>query len=149
MFECNKVLAMLERKQLPLGIPCFTGSPALIEVIGATGFDFFMLDSEHSGNNPRNIEDFVRTSLLAGIAAYVCVPDPRNATDIRRALEAGAEGIFLPEIHSLDDIEAAGQAAFFPPKGDRGICPSVRRATISARSTSSPTGTTARSTSCR
>ena len=133
MFERNKLLGMLERKQLPLGIQCFTGNPALIEVMGATGFDFVMLDSEHSGNDPRGMEALVRTSLLAGLAAYVRVPDPHNATDIRRALEAGAEGIFLPEIHSIDDIEAAAQAAFFPPKGDRGICPSVRAAAYNFR----------------
>jgi 2-keto-3-deoxy-L-rhamnonate aldolase RhmA len=75
--------------------------------------------------NPRNIEDLVRACIVAEVAAYVRVPDPHNATDIRRALEAGAEGIFLPEIRSIDDIDAAAQAAFFPPQGDRGICPSV------------------------
>ena len=133
MFERNKLLGMLENKLLPLGIQCFTGNPALVEVMGATGFDFVMLDSEHSGNDPRGMEALVRTSLLAGLAAYVRVPDPHNATDIRRALEAGAEGIFLPEIHSIDDIEAAAQAAFFPPKGDRGICPSVRAAAYNFR----------------
>ena len=126
MLQRNKVLGMLENKQLPLGIQCFTGNPALIEVVGATGFDFIMLDAEHSGINPRDIEDLVRTSVLAGLAAYVRVPDPYVETDIRRALEAGAEGIFLPEIHSLKDIDAAASAAFFPPKGDRGIDPATR-----------------------
>jgi 2-keto-3-deoxy-L-rhamnonate aldolase RhmA len=40
----------------------------------------------------------------------------------------------LPEIRSIDDINAAAQAAFFPPKGDRGICPSVRAANFNFRS---------------
>jgi 2-keto-3-deoxy-L-rhamnonate aldolase RhmA len=134
MFQRNRMLEMLENKQLPLGIQMFTADAALIEVVGATGFDFVMLDSEHSGANPRNIEDLVRACIVAGVAAYVRVPDPHNATDIRRALEAGAEGIFLPEIRSVDDINAAAQAAFFPPKGDRGICPSVRAANFNFRS---------------
>ena len=110
MLRRNKVLGMLENKRVPLGIQCFTGNPALIEVIGSTGFDFIMLDAEHGGNNPRDIEDLVRTSLLAGLAAYVRVPDPHVAADLRRALEAGAEGIFLPEIHSVADIDAAAEA---------------------------------------
>jgi 2-keto-3-deoxy-L-rhamnonate aldolase RhmA len=38
-----------------------------------------------------------------------------------RALEAGAEGLVLPEVHSVDDIKAAARAAYFPPKGERGI----------------------------
>jgi 2-keto-3-deoxy-L-rhamnonate aldolase RhmA len=145
MLDRNRMLQMLENKQLPLGIQVFTADATLLEVTGATGFDFVMLDSEHSGANPRNIEDLVRACLLAKVAAYVRVPDPHNATDIRRALEAGAEGIFLPEIHSVEDINAAAKAAFFPPKGDRGICPSVRPPTsTSAASTNTRNGITAR-----
>jgi 2-keto-3-deoxy-L-rhamnonate aldolase RhmA len=128
MFESNRLLQMLEARQVPLGIQCFTGDPALIEVLGQTGFDFVMLDCEHSGANPRSMEDLVRVSRLAGLAPYVRVPDPRAGTDIRRALEAGAEGIFLPEVHGVEDVEVAASAAFFPPKGDRGICPAIRAA---------------------
>jgi hypothetical protein len=43
---------MIERKEIPLGMQVFTGDPALIEVLGLTGFDFVMLDTEHSGNSP-------------------------------------------------------------------------------------------------
>ena len=35
-YERNKVLTMLEQKKIPLGIQCFTGNTALIEVLGAT-----------------------------------------------------------------------------------------------------------------
>ena len=67
------------------------------------------------------------------MASYIRVPDPHNATDVRRALEAGAEGLVLPEVHSVDDINAAAKAAYFPPKGDRGICPSTRSANYNFR----------------
>ena len=43
-YERNKVLTMLEQKKIPLGIQCFTGNTALVEVMGATGFDFVMFD---------------------------------------------------------------------------------------------------------
>ena len=81
----NKILTMLEQRRIPLGIQCFTGSTALVEVMGATGFDFVMFDAEHSGNNARAMEELVRTATLAGIASYIRVPDPHNATDVRRA----------------------------------------------------------------
>ena len=127
-YQDNKILTMLEQKKIPLGIQCFTGSTALVEVMGATGFDFVMFDAEHSGNDARAMEGLVRTATFAGMASYIRVPDPHNATDVRRALEAGAEGLVLPEVHSVDDINAAAKAAYFPPKGDRGICPSTRSA---------------------
>jgi dTDP-4-dehydrorhamnose reductase len=54
--------------------------------------------------------------VRAGMASYIRVPDPHNETDVSRALESGAEGLVLPEVHSVDDINAAAKAAFFPPK---------------------------------
>jgi len=86
MFQRNRMLGMLEDKQLPLGIQIFTADAALIEVVGATGFDFVMLDSEHSGANPRNIEDPVRACTVAGLAAYVRVPD-QTRQKVRRHLQ--------------------------------------------------------------
>jgi 2-keto-3-deoxy-L-rhamnonate aldolase RhmA len=86
MFQRNRMLGMLEDKQLPLGIQIFTADAALIEVVGATGFDFVMLDSEHSGANPRNIEDLVRACTVAGLAAYVRVPD-QTRQKVRRHLQ--------------------------------------------------------------
>ena len=40
----------------------------LVEVVGATGFDFVMFDAEHSGNAARAMEDLVRTATVAGRA---------------------------------------------------------------------------------
>jgi 2-keto-3-deoxy-L-rhamnonate aldolase RhmA len=133
LFTQNRILSMLARNQIPLGMQCFTGDPALIEVLGISGFDFVMLDGEHSGNDVRSLEQLIATAQLAGLAPYVRVPDRRNETDIRRALEAGAEGIFLPMVRSAEDVKVAAEAAFFPPVGKRGICPAVRAARYSFR----------------
>jgi 2-keto-3-deoxy-L-rhamnonate aldolase RhmA len=132
-YERNKILAMVKQKKVPLGIQCFTGSPALVEILGATGFDFVMFDSEHSANDVRAMEELVRTATVAGLASYIRIPDPHNATDVTRALESGAEGLVLPEVHSVEDINAAANAAYFPPKGARGICPSTRSANYNFR----------------
>jgi 2-keto-3-deoxy-L-rhamnonate aldolase RhmA len=132
-YERNKVLTMLEQKKIPLGTQCFTGSTELVEVLGATGFDFVMFDGEHSANNVRGMEELVRAATWAGMASYIRVPDPHNETDVTRALETGAEGLVLPEIHSVDDINAAAKAAYFYPKGDRSICPSTRSASYNFR----------------
>jgi hypothetical protein len=87
-YECNRVLAMLAQKRVPLGTQCFTGSTSLVEVMGSTGFDFVMFDSEHSGNDARAMEELVRTATFAGMASYIRVPDPHNATDVRRGRPA-------------------------------------------------------------
>lgn len=119
---------MLAQNQIPLGMQCFTGDPVLIEIMGLTGFDWVMLDSEHSGNNPRAMETLIRAADSVGITPFVRVTQATDEADIHRALEAGAMGIFLPEINSVEDVKKAADSAFYPPKGHRGICPAVRAA---------------------
>jgi 2-keto-3-deoxy-L-rhamnonate aldolase RhmA len=97
-------------------------------VLGLTGFDFVMLDTEHSGNDVHALEDLCRACDAAGLVPLVRVADRTDETQIRRALEAGAMGIFLPMVRSAEEVKKAAMAAFFPSKGGRGICPAVRAA---------------------
>ena len=128
MYRKNKVKQMLDAGEIPLGMQCFTGDPTLVEIMGLTGFDWVMLDSEHSGNNPRTMETLIRAADSVGLTSFVRVTEATDEADIHRALEAGAMGVFLPEIESVDDVRKAARAAFYYPKGDRGICPAVRAA---------------------
>lgn len=68
MYEKNKIRQMLAQNQIPLGMQCFTGDPILIEIMGLTGFDWVMLDSEHSGNNPRAMESLIRAAESVGMS---------------------------------------------------------------------------------
>jgi len=114
MYENNRLLAMVEGNTVPLGMQCFTADHTFLEVLGRTGFDFVMLDTEHCGTNPRALEDSIRAA-------------------IRRALEAGAQGLIVPMVKSAADLRKVLDAALFPPAGKRGICPAVRAADYSYR----------------
>ncbi|WP_298362620.1 aldolase/citrate lyase family protein [uncultured Bradyrhizobium sp.] len=124
----NRLLALVEQKQIPLGIQFFTGSPAIIEVLGRTGYDFVMIDTEHSPANVQTLDELIRTAELAGLIPYVRITSLHSEVEIRRALEAGAEGLFLPRINSVEDIKRIADFAFIPPKGRRRICPATRAA---------------------
>lgn len=128
MYEKNRITAMLEAKQVPLGMQVFTGHAALIEILGLTGFDFIMIDTEHSNNDARKLEDLIRAAENVNLTTFVRVSKHDDESDIHRAIEAGAMGIFLPLIKTADDIKRAADAAFFPMKGKRGVCPSLRAA---------------------
>ena len=124
----NKITDMLAARQIPLGMQVFTGDASLIEIIGLTGYDFVMLDAEHSPNNARAMEDQIRAADSVGLFSFVRVSQHDDGSEIHRAIEAGAGGIFLPLIECAADITRAAEAAFFPPKGHRGVCPSLRAA---------------------
>jgi len=124
----NKILEMVKKKQVPVGMQVFTGHPDLIEILGYTGYDFIMLDSEHTPLNARSMEAQIRAADVVGLTTFVRVSRHDDESDIHRALEAGATGIFLPLVRSADDVARAAEAAFFPPAGKRGVCPSFRAA---------------------
>jgi 2-keto-3-deoxy-L-rhamnonate aldolase RhmA len=126
--ERNSLIQLVEQGVVPLGIQCFTGHPALIEILGATGYDFIMICTEHTGLSPRALEDTIRAAEVAGLVPLVRVPDKHDEADIRRALEAGAMGLVVPQIRNAADMRAAIDAAQFPPQGSRGMCPSIRAA---------------------
>jgi 2-keto-3-deoxy-L-rhamnonate aldolase RhmA len=135
MFDTdNRLLEMITQHQIPLGMQCFTGDRALIEVLGLTGFDFVMLDTEHSPTNPRAIEEAVLAADSVGLVPLVRVPHCSDEAAVRRAMEAGAQGLFVPEVTSADDVRRVLDAALFPPLGTRGICPATRAARYSYRS---------------
>ncbi|RAX43723.1 hypothetical protein DQ354_19240 [Arthrobacter sp. AQ5-06] len=133
MYERNRLITMIKSQQVPLGMQCFTGNHALIEVLGNTGFDFVMLDSEHCGMNPRAMEDAVRAADGVGLVSIIRVPELHDETAIRRSLEAGAQALMVPMVKSAANVKAVTDAAFFPPLGSRGICPAVRAAGYSFR----------------
>ena len=129
MYRKNRLLEMVEQKHVPLGIQMFSGSAAIVEILGQTGYDFVEIDTEHSPpNGSWHLEDLIRTAELAGLIPYVRVTSLLNEVEVRLALEAGAEGLFLPRVRSVEDIKRVADAAFFPPQGRRRVCPSARAA---------------------
>src|SRR5712672_1510936 len=130
----NRLLAMIKQSQIRLGMQCFTGDRALIEVLERTGFDFVMLDTEHSPANPRASEDAVLAADTVALVPLVRVPSCAEETAIRHAMEAGAQGLFVPAVKTADDVRQVLDAALCPPLGTRGICPGTRAARYSYRS---------------
>jgi 2-keto-3-deoxy-L-rhamnonate aldolase RhmA len=122
----NSLMALLDDGVVPIGMQCFTGNHTLLEVLGATGFDYVWLDSEHSALDPRALEDTMRTCEVAGLIPLVRIPEPGDGTSARRALEAGAQGIIVPMVRTAAEVQQVAAALTFPPRGRRGLCPALR-----------------------
>ncbi len=109
----------------------FSTDPAMTEIAGGSGFDFVIIDREHSVLSWTDIAGHIRAAAAVGIAALVRVRG-LNADEVTHALDAGAEGVVLP--HFGVDREAsrtACRAMRFAPEGDRGTCTGTRSANFS------------------
>jgi 2-keto-3-deoxy-L-rhamnonate aldolase RhmA len=123
----NRVLTALDRGETPLGMQMYTHSPEMIEIVGYTGFDFVMIDMEHTRTNPETMVHCIRAAESSGLTPMVRVTE-NNPSLIRAAVESGAQGVFVPHIKNADDTRKAIEALRYPPEGKCGICPAIRAA---------------------
>jgi len=129
----NNILAALAERRVPLGLQVSIPHPSVIEILASTGFDFYMLCMEHARVDVGQMEHCIRAADAAGITTIVRVAE-NNRTLIRQAVEAGAQGIVIPQIQSREDAKKAVDAVRYPPEGKCGMCPAIRAANYSKAS---------------
>ena len=79
-------------------------TPAMIEFIGATGFDAVFIDCEHSSTDFKLVEDLTRAARIADMAS-VLRPWSNDPGLINRYLSCGAGGIQAPHVHNAADAD--------------------------------------------
>lgn len=110
-----------------IGTFLFSGEAANVEMLGYGGFDFVIIDTEHSMNGIHNLESLLRAAQVADITPIVRVMD-NNPSLITKVLDAGASGVLIPRVNTVAEAEAAVKAAKYCPQGQRGLAGIVRAA---------------------
>lgn len=95
------------------------------EVLGVAGFDWILLDGEHS---PNDIATFIPQlmALKDSASAPVVRPSSNNVVEIKRLLDAGFYNFLVPFVESVDEAKRAVSATRYPPQGIRGVSVSQR-----------------------
>jgi 4-hydroxy-2-oxoheptanedioate aldolase len=110
-----------------LGIFSKTSDSNLIEASGYAGFDFVILDMEHGPNDRITIHHHARAAQVGGLKSIVRVKSC-DENEIGSALDAGVDGVQVPNISSAEMALKAVRAARFAPLGERGVCRFVKDA---------------------
>lgn len=99
----------------------------VIETLGSAGFDYIVLDGEHGEFDLGALPDLLRAIDVTGAGSLVrtAFSSPK---EILRALDAGAQGIMVPNIESAEQARIACDAARYAPTGTRGASPTARAA---------------------
>jgi 2-keto-3-deoxy-L-rhamnonate aldolase RhmA len=103
-------------------IGTFVKIPSLeiAEIIGAAGFDFVVIDTEHALLSVRDVYSLVVVYSRLGVAPLVRITD-HGYGDGQRYLDAGAAGILVPHVSDAAQAEATMRQFLFPPAGTRGM----------------------------
>ncbi|MBI2994483.1 MAG: hypothetical protein HYY48_09970 [Gammaproteobacteria bacterium] len=100
-------------------------SPATLGALALAGFDFVIIDMEHSALDFSHLETLIAAGQSAGLPILVrpCGEDPGL---IGRILDIGANGIMAPRVETPERARAIVEQSRFPPAGNRGFSPLTR-----------------------
>ncbi|QLD86315.1 aldolase [Natronomonas halophila] len=94
--------------------------PAVAEIAAGGGFDFVVVDTEHTPLGLESVADCVRGVEAADGNAVVRVPS-NDPVRIKRLLDVGADGLLVPMVDTAEEAQAAVEATRYPPEGGRGV----------------------------
>ena len=95
-------------------------TPGIGQILKAAGAEFAVLDMEHTGFGFDTVRGVVRYLQAAGLPSIVRVPS-QSRHHISRALDAGADGVMVPIVSSVEQAKAVLEAAKYWPDGTRGV----------------------------
>ena len=125
-----------QRRSAGSGLPlCGTwsllGSLSAAQTLAGQGFDFVVVDREHSDLSTRDASAIVAALVARGVAPAVRVPGvDTDGKSVMRALDCGCTTVVVPNVRNADEVSRAVQASLFPPAGNRGCNPFVPAASL-------------------
>lgn len=121
----NEFKRALGRRELQIGLWSTLCSNLGAEIIAHSGFDWILLDTEHS---PNELPDLVKQlqAMSGGTASPVVRAAWNDTVLIKRILDIGAPSILLPYVQTAEEARRAVQAVRYPPRGIRGVSASSR-----------------------
>jgi len=121
----NPFKRALKAGQPQIGLWSSLSSNYSVEVIAGAGFDWILLDMEHS---PNDLESLL--SQLQAAAPYASHPIVRvpwnDMVTIKRVLDAGAQSLLIPYVQNATEAKAAVSNTRYPPGGVRGVAGTTR-----------------------
>ena len=107
-------------RQQQLGIWSTLASPQLAELLLGCGFDWMLIDTEHSPNDLSKVVEHLRAAEARGVPAVVR-PSWNDTVEVKRLMDQGAQSLLFPYVQNPQEAAAAVAATRFPPHGNRGV----------------------------
>ena len=110
----------LNRSELTIGSWVTLGHPSIAEIMAAAGFDWLVLDMEHSVLELSEVQTLIQVLDSKHCPAIVRLTS-NHPDQIKRVMDAGATGIMVPMIKSAANAKEAVSSMYYPPRGQRGV----------------------------
>ena len=95
-------------------------NPAIALIASHAGLDFIMLDLEHGPYNLETVDDIFKVGRSVGLGCFVRVPELARGY-VSRIMDAGATGVMVPMVESVEEAKLLTQWTKYAPLGGRGF----------------------------
>jgi 2-keto-3-deoxy-L-rhamnonate aldolase RhmA len=127
----NRMKEKLSAGEPVFGVSVMIPSPQIVEMVGAVGFDWVLLDCEHGTLTLESVELMAMAAEASGITA-IARPMTKSPEHILQVLDRGVMGVQVPHVNTAADARAVIAAVKYHPLGQRGLAAGTRAAVYDA-----------------
>lgn len=124
-FPVNSFKRAIVSGSVPLGTWLTSAAASTAEALGCAGFDFLVVDMEHTPLDTPQMIDILRT-IHGTRAAPVVRPPWNDGVWVKRVMDAGAQTLLFPFVQNAEEAARAVAATRYPPAGFRGVAATTR-----------------------
>ena len=110
----------IKTDELTIGSWISFGFNQTCEIMAKAGFDWLVIDMEHTAIDFDQCLNLVQIIEGNGVAPLVRVGG-NDPLLIKKAMDAGAHGIIVPMVNTVEDAQRAIESLYYPPIGYRGV----------------------------
>jgi 4-hydroxy-2-oxoheptanedioate aldolase len=123
----NQLKRLLAERKAALGYWLSTNGLMVTEIAAGAGWDWVLLDMEHSLHDVETVERHLLAVHHAGTATEFVVRVPSiDAVLVKRLLDAGVRSFMFPYVQTIEEAQLAVASTRYPPAGIRGFSGSTR-----------------------
>jgi len=117
----------LKDKKPQIGMCSSLSSHIVDEILAHAGFDWVLLDTEHSPNELPMVQSQLQ-AMTGGTATPVVRPAWNDMVLVKRFLDIGAQSLLLPYVQTAEEAQNAVSYTRYPQQGLRGVAGATRAA---------------------
>ena len=121
----NKIKQAIRSGQKQIGLWSHLCSPISIEILADCGYDWLLLDMEHSPNDLSEIMAQLQ-AMKGGSATPIVRPPWNDMVTFKRLLDIGVQNLLVPYIQNAEEARNAVSYTRYPPQGVRGYAGAPR-----------------------
>lgn len=123
--EINPFTHAIAKQQKQIGLWVSMSNPYAAEVVAPAGFDWALLDMEHSPNDYFSLLGQLQAFAASNTTAIVR-PEWNNPVVVKRLMDLGVPGLLFPMIQNAEEAKLAVASTRYPPHGMRGVASATR-----------------------